>query len=712
MTVITGSEIADSGLPNIGEVIRTLPVDFSGGDNPGVIGSVGSYNGNSGGLGAYTANLRGIGNNSTLTLLDGQRLAYNGTSESVDMSLMPTIAVDRIEIDSGGASAIYGSDAVAGVMNIVPIKNYEGERTTASIQEAADGGGFRQQYGQLVGREYDHGSTVFAYEYDSSDSLRADQRSVSYSAGPLVYLEPMLRAHSAYLDSDYDFTETVQGSIEGVYTHREALNTEYPVSTAATTSEFGADMRLLYKFAGAGSVAMDITDAGAEQSASTNTVVSSIPFSLYQANQTKQTGIALSGSGTLLNLPAGELKIAAGGGFRRESLDLESAEATTVAPVAASRRVTFSYLELDVPLLRGRSGDPAVNSLTLNMAESYDHYSDFGGTANPVVGLRYSPLRAVTLKGTWGTSFRAPSLYELHGGEAVGLYPGFLWKLPQSNSEVLYDTGSNPDLKPETATTSTETVQYAPEFLGRMRFQVTYYDINYHGRISVPIVNPLAALGNPLYSAEIVMNPSAGLQSQAIAGAEAFGNAFGVPYVPADVAAIIYNRYANVASQNIDGIDADVRDQWDTAIGVVVADIDGTWLRFDQTSLPGTPPEPIAGVLFNPPRFKMRMELGWSRNAWSVHSFVNHIDGEQTFGVTPGARIGSWTTNDWEVSYEIPKLFRSGAVSKVSLAILNALNSAPPIVPAAEFVPPAIGYDAQNASALGRAFSLSAAVNW
>src|SRR3546814_5863826 len=108
--------IREEGFADLGEVIRSGPQNFSGGQNPGVVAAVGSgntYNQNV--TGGSSLNLRGAGADATLTLLNGRRRSYGGLYDSVDISAIPVEAVDRIEIVADGASAIYGSDAIAGV---------------------------------------------------------------------------------------------------------------------------------------------------------------------------------------------------------------------------------------------------------------------------------------------------------------------------------------------------------------------------------------------------------------------------------------------------------------------------------------------------------------------------------------------------------------------------------------------------------------------
>jgi outer membrane cobalamin receptor len=118
--VLTGTDIANSGLTTSGEVMRSLPQSFAGGQQS-TIGENGNgpYQNLSNFNNSDSANLRGLGSDSTLVLINGLRAPVTGFQGSVDISAIPLIAIDRVEIVTDGASALYGSDAVGGVANFV-----------------------------------------------------------------------------------------------------------------------------------------------------------------------------------------------------------------------------------------------------------------------------------------------------------------------------------------------------------------------------------------------------------------------------------------------------------------------------------------------------------------------------------------------------------------------------------------------------------------
>src|SRR3546814_10273297 len=99
-------------------------------------------------------NLRGLGPDATLTLFNGHRVAYDAIGQGVDISAVPLAAVDRIEVLTDGSSALYGSDAVGGVANVILRRDYDGAVASARVGGATDGGDFEQQYNLVTGRRW------------------------------------------------------------------------------------------------------------------------------------------------------------------------------------------------------------------------------------------------------------------------------------------------------------------------------------------------------------------------------------------------------------------------------------------------------------------------------------------------------------------------------------------------------------------------------
>lgn len=174
--VIRAEEIEASGKATIGDFLRDLPANFAGGvgmsDN--IQGSDSSVAG-ANLTGGQGVNLRGLGALSTLVLVNGRRVAAAGQlGDFVDISTIPANAVSHIEILLDGASAVYGSDAVGGVVNIILKRSDDGAHTTVRLGSLTEGGGNQLQVGQTWGTQWDRGGLIVGYEYGRQDNLPAN----------------------------------------------------------------------------------------------------------------------------------------------------------------------------------------------------------------------------------------------------------------------------------------------------------------------------------------------------------------------------------------------------------------------------------------------------------------------------------------------------------------------------------------------------------
>ena len=125
---------------------------------------------------ASAINLRGLSPVATLVLVNGHRVTQSGTAGAfVDASAIPTVAIERVDVVADGASALYGSDAIAGVVNLILRSNFTGAETTARINSAD--GYQRTQFSQILGHNWGSGHAMFAYEYSKNDALNSTERS-------------------------------------------------------------------------------------------------------------------------------------------------------------------------------------------------------------------------------------------------------------------------------------------------------------------------------------------------------------------------------------------------------------------------------------------------------------------------------------------------------------------------------------------------------
>lgn len=170
------AEIERSGVGSTAEALALLPQNFGGGPSatnflaptPGTNLNLSSGSG---------VDLRGLGPGATLTLVNGMRVAPSGFGSFVDVSNIPLTAIQRIEVLPDGASAIYGSDAVAGVVNIILRDDYDGAESRVRYGTVSDGSLHDVRASQTFGTTWDRGNALLSYEYQDSSALNAADRS-------------------------------------------------------------------------------------------------------------------------------------------------------------------------------------------------------------------------------------------------------------------------------------------------------------------------------------------------------------------------------------------------------------------------------------------------------------------------------------------------------------------------------------------------------
>lgn len=140
-----------------------------------------SYGGfvTAGGPGANTLSLRGLGTTRSLILLNGRRISPSGTRGQVgaaDLNTLPDIAVDRTEILNSGASSVYGSDAVTGVVNVITRSKFRGVQLEAQMNVPQEGGGYERRLGAIFGTGNDRFDLMGSLEYYKRDEVQFGQR--------------------------------------------------------------------------------------------------------------------------------------------------------------------------------------------------------------------------------------------------------------------------------------------------------------------------------------------------------------------------------------------------------------------------------------------------------------------------------------------------------------------------------------------------------
>ena len=178
VVIITADDIRNNGYGTVADVMTALTQNLGATDN--------NQNTNGFSPGAQAVDLRGLGPNHTLVLVNGRRIAdypqsYQGNSNFTDISNLPTSLIDRIEVLSGSASAVYGSDAISGVINFILKKKADGTTIDFREGDTQHGGGSSQRLQITSGYSNGNFDAIFGVELYNAKPLWAYQRSFTDS---------------------------------------------------------------------------------------------------------------------------------------------------------------------------------------------------------------------------------------------------------------------------------------------------------------------------------------------------------------------------------------------------------------------------------------------------------------------------------------------------------------------------------------------------
>jgi outer membrane receptor protein involved in Fe transport len=173
VTSVTREQIEKTGISSIGDLLQELPA----------AGAALNTNFNNGGDGSTRIDLRNLGPNRALVLVNGRRwvnaVGGGGVTGSVDLNTIPLSIIERIEVLKDGASAVYGSDAIAGVVNIITRRDFDGAQANAQVQEYDEGDGHQELYDFSVGASSARASVFMNASYYKAEPVAAGDRAIS-----------------------------------------------------------------------------------------------------------------------------------------------------------------------------------------------------------------------------------------------------------------------------------------------------------------------------------------------------------------------------------------------------------------------------------------------------------------------------------------------------------------------------------------------------
>lgn len=722
---IGAEDMQQEGFADLGEVIRSVPQNFRGGQNPGAVAGSASLGvtANQNLNGGSALNLRGLGPDATLTLLNGRRMSYGGFAQAVDISAIPVAAVERLEIVPDGASAIYGSDAVAGVGNVILKRDFDGVAVGARYGGATQGGMGTHSYDVTAGTTWSRGGVIATYLDSSADPLRSDQRPYTdYMYAPFT-VYPELHQRSGLLSAHQSVGDSVELRMDALRTKRRQFMqagfgvAHYDTTTETTTSFLspGIDFNLYNGW----TISLDGT-WGKDTIDYTSVAVADPSGAVLQTTSVcycnKSRMYEIGAEGPLFALGGGDARLAVGAGYRRNSF--QSRYYSSSSMVGGDEDSRFAYAEASLPFIDAAANIRGVQRLELTAALRTEDYDSFGKVTTPKLGLIYGPNPDFTLRASWGKSFKAPTLFQRYAKRQVYLGPAAAHGGARfgPDATVLGTAGGNPDLGPERAKTWSASLAYHPLALSGFEAELTFFGIDYIGRVVKPVAKSSQALSNPVYDEFVIYEPSPDLQAGIIATHQ-FYNSTGTvvgpdDYDPDDVVAVYYNSNVNASRQNIRGVDLSGAYRFDAADGHLEIRGSASWLDSSQRTTSLQDDYDLAGTIYNPARVNSRIGAVWNRHGLTASLFANYTGGVTNTWTAAGAseKIASMTTFDAVLRYAAGSDSKGLPVWDFALSAQNLFDRDPPFYTIDSVYQ--LPYDATNYSPIGRFLSVSVSRRW
>jgi len=234
---ISREEIEQSGFSTLSDLLRNHPLESGISFNE----NIAQWNSTS--PGGSPISLRGFGVDATLVLINGRRnapyaFAHGGSESFVDLNSIPLGAIERIEILKDGASAIYGSDAITGVVNIILQKDYSGTEATLMYGQSDYGDGEEFSLNAITGRALGNGNYTFTFDYFRRDDVGRIDRPFSESADHTAQGGSDYRSQSTY--PPYIISATTFADLQGTGTGDEKYDFNKDATLIPDSERMGA----------------------------------------------------------------------------------------------------------------------------------------------------------------------------------------------------------------------------------------------------------------------------------------------------------------------------------------------------------------------------------------------------------------------------------------------------------------------------------------
>ena len=768
LTSLSAEDIANSGVTDLIGLFTKLPMAGQGTFSTQGNSSDNTSNGGS------SVSLRGLGADSTLILVNGRRVsvspfANNIDTAFVDINNIPLAAIKRVDILKDGASATYGSDAVAGVINIVLRDDVEGVEVAAKFGDTADGGGEEKNISIVWGNSTEKSSHTFALDYFDreeilygdrdysksanqaglrpNDPFATDFRSSSgfpgtialasdstnrmpdtfgndvcpaeqivgnlcrYDYAPMMTSVPATERASFIYMGKYEINDHLRAFAELNGQHSKTTirgagspsfnelfmagdNVNHPFADMPTHEFYQQDLTMRRRMVDIGNREKRVTSDyyrsilglqgefqdwswevaynyikntstergvnGFPNSRRTQEAIDSGLWNPFEPSSNSQesldfieTTTARIGkstsksfdakiSGSLMEMSHGDLGLAVGFEYREESISDNPDDqflrgevfGTEATQANGSRDNTSVFAELAIPVL---------DNLEVQVAVRHEDYSDFGTTTDPKVAFIWQPTESLSLRGSYGTAFRAPSLHQIGLGntdESPNLVDdvrcaavGNINKAcePQEYTAVL---SGNADLGPEESTSYNLGLIY--EIADNLDFSIDYYDYDIENVITKDTQFKFSTLGADPTVVERLPSTIAGDPGEVVR---------------------IFDQYENIGNITTSGLDIEANYGLETDMGDFRFSYVVNYVLSYEDARPNADGSMRIDTQegdFEQPEIRWSFNTVWVQGDWNASMAVNYIgEFKQDASVaTEGmSDVDSWTTVDTTVNY-------------------------------------------------------------
>ena len=789
LTSLSSEDIAKSGVTDLIGLFTKLPMAGQGTFSTQGNSSDNTSNGGS------SVSLRGLGADSTLILVNGRRVsvspfANNIDTAFVDINNIPLAAIKRVDILKDGASATYGSDAVAGVINIILRDDIEGVEVSAKVGDTADGGGQEQSFSVVWGNSTEKSSHTFALDYFDREEILYNDRSYSkssnqealrpndpfatdfrsssgfpgtialasdstnrmpdtfgndvcaasdivgnlcrYDYAPVMTSTPASERVSFIYMGKYEISDNLRAFAElngqnskttirgaGSPSFNELFmsgdNINHPFAKMPTHEFYQQDLTMRRRMLDIGNrekrvdsdyyrailgVQGEFKDWNWEaayshiKSKSTERGVNGFPNSRrtqeaidsglwnpfeptmnsqasldFIETQTTRIGKSTSKSldakvsGSLMEMEHGDLGLAVGWEYREETIS-DNPDDQFLRGEVFGTEATQANGERDNVALFAELAIPVLENFEVQLAVRHEEYSDFGTTTDPKIAFMWNPSDALSIRGSYGTAFRAPSLHQIGLGntdESPNLVDdvrcaavGNVNKAcePQEYTAIL---SGNEDLGPEESKSFNVGVIY--EMTENFDFSVDYYSYDIENVITKDTQFKFSNQGNDPSVVERLPSSVAGDPGEVVR---------------------IFDQYENIGNVETSGLDIEAN----YALASDLGEFKFTYALNYVLSYEDARPNPDGSMRidtqegdFEQPEIRWSFNTSWIKDDWNANVAVNYIGEfkqDSAVKVDGMGDIDSMTTVDTTINYI--------GIQDVTLTVgaTNLFNEEPP----------------------------------